>query len=120
LARWQPVIPSFAAQILLVLNGSDRCECLPLVTRFTANGSYLKRSRAFIVEKCHRGMLRRKKFRPSEKKILFAIGLVLLTAGLVGVFLAVQQSQWRLGIVSIGILAIAAVYLNGSRRGWPL
>jgi hypothetical protein len=65
-------------------------------------------------------MLRRKKFRPSEKKILFAIGLVLLAAGLVGVFLAIQQSQWRLGIVSIGVLAIAAAYLNGTRHGWPL
>ena len=89
--------------------------------KITATGKLSANARGgFIVEKCDRGMLRRKKFRPSEKKILFAIGLVLLTAGLVGVFLAVQQSQWRLGMVSIGILAIAAAYLNATRRGWPL
>jgi 4-hydroxybenzoate polyprenyltransferase len=65
-------------------------------------------------------MLRSKKFRPIEKLILFAIGLVLLGASIAAAFIAFWQAQWQLGLVSAGGLVIATVYLCAGKRVKPL
>ena len=65
-------------------------------------------------------MLRTKKFRPIEKLILFAIGLVLLGASIAAAFIAFRQAQWQLGLVSVGGLVIATIYLCAGKRGKPL
>jgi hypothetical protein len=65
-------------------------------------------------------MLRPKKFRPFEKTILFGIALVLLSAGLIGVFLAIQRAHSRLALAGVGLLVLAAIYLFAIWRGRPL
>ena len=65
-------------------------------------------------------MLRPNKFRPFEKTILVGIALVLLGAGLIGVFMAVQRADWRLALASVGVFVLAAIYLFAIWRGRPL
>jgi hypothetical protein len=65
-------------------------------------------------------MLRPKKFRPFETAILLAIALLLLGAGVVGVFLALQRAHWRLALASGGVFILTTIYLCAARRGRPL
>jgi len=65
-------------------------------------------------------MLRPKKFRPFETIILWGIVLLLVGAGIVGGFLALQRAHWRLALASAGIFVLATVYLCAARRGRPL
>jgi hypothetical protein len=65
-------------------------------------------------------MLRRKRFTRVETLILCVLALLLLAAGLGGIFLAVGRAHWRLALASSGILVIAALYLVAAKRGGPL
>jgi hypothetical protein len=65
-------------------------------------------------------MLRRKRFTRIETLILCVLALLLLAAGLGGIFLAVGRAHWRLALASLGILVIAAIYLVAAKRGRPL
>jgi TRAP-type uncharacterized transport system fused permease subunit len=65
-------------------------------------------------------MLRRKRFTRIEIVILCVLGMVLLAAGLGGVFLTMGRPHWRLALASLGILIIAALYLVAAKRGRPL
>lgn len=65
-------------------------------------------------------MLRPKKFRRFEIMILWGIALILLGAGIRGIFLALQRGDWRLALASGGIFVLAAIYWCAARRGRPL
>jgi uncharacterized membrane protein YoaK (UPF0700 family) len=65
-------------------------------------------------------VLRSKKFRRFELIIISVIGLLLVTAAVVGAVLGVVRGDWRVLLASAGIGALAAVYLIASRRGRPL
>ena len=65
-------------------------------------------------------MLRRGKFNRVEAIVLCVFVVVILAAGLVGLFLAVSHSDWRIALGSLGVLVIGAVYLLAARRGKPL
>ena len=65
-------------------------------------------------------MLRPKRFRPFETIILWCIGVLLLGVGSIGVLLALQRADWRLAVVSVGILALTTIYLCAAKRGKPL
>jgi hypothetical protein len=65
-------------------------------------------------------MLRPKKFRPFEKKVVWGIGLLLLVIGTTAVLLACYLKHWRLGLASACILVLAAVYVYAAIRGGPL
>ena len=65
-------------------------------------------------------MLRPKKFRPLEVKILTGIALLLMAAGIVGTLLALYRADWRMLFASAGIGGLAALYLSAARRGRPL
>jgi hypothetical protein len=65
-------------------------------------------------------MLRPKKFHPFETLILFGISVLLLGAGIVGLFLAFQRAHWSLALASGGILILATIYLCAAKRGRPL
>jgi hypothetical protein len=65
-------------------------------------------------------VLRPKKFRPFERRMILAIALLLIGAGLVGVILAIGRSNWRMLIASVGVLGLAVVYALAVRRGKPL
>jgi hypothetical protein len=65
-------------------------------------------------------MLRSKKFRPYEVKILSGMALLLVGASIVGVLLAVSRGNWRLLFASAGIGGLAVLYLLAARRGRPL
>jgi len=65
-------------------------------------------------------MLRSKKFRPFELKLLSAIALLLMAAAVVGTVLGIHRADWRILFASLGIGGLAAVYLSAARRGRPL
>jgi apolipoprotein N-acyltransferase len=65
-------------------------------------------------------MLRPKKFSPFETKALWGIAFLLIVAGISAALLALQQAQWRLGLASVGILVLAAVYIYAAIRGRPV
>jgi hypothetical protein len=65
-------------------------------------------------------MLRSKKLRPFEVRILSSIALVLVAAGVVGTFLAIYRGHWPLLFASVGIGGVAALYFCAARRGRPL
>ena len=65
-------------------------------------------------------MLRPKKFRPFEVRILSGIALVLMGAGIGGMLLAIYRGDWRILVASAGIAGLAALYLSAARRGRPL
>lgn len=65
-------------------------------------------------------MLRSKRFRPFEVIILVAVGLLLVTAAIVGAVLAITRDDWRILIASAGIGGLAAVYFLAAKRGRPL
>jgi hypothetical protein len=65
-------------------------------------------------------MLRPNKFRAFETKIVLGIGLLLLVFGTTGGFLALQRTNWRLGLASAGIVGLAGVYVWAAIRGRPL
>jgi hypothetical protein len=65
-------------------------------------------------------MLRPKKFRPFELKILWGIALLLVGAGIVGMLLAIYRGDWRILFASAGISILAALYVSAARRGRPL
>jgi hypothetical protein len=66
-------------------------------------------------------MLRRKKFTRVEILVLCVFAMLLLAAGIVGIYLAVGRAvHWRLALASFGILAIAALYFLAAKRGRPL
>ena len=65
-------------------------------------------------------MLRSTKFRPFEKRILWAIALLLICAGGAGVVLAIRRGDWRILIASIGVLGLALIYILAARRGKPI
>jgi hypothetical protein len=65
-------------------------------------------------------VLRPKKFRPFETRIVWVIALLLLGASIIGVVLAVRRADWRILIASIGVLGLALVYFAAARRGKPL
>jgi hypothetical protein len=65
-------------------------------------------------------MLRRKKFTRVEILILCVLALLLLAAGLGGIYLGVARAHWRLALASLGILVIAALYFLAAKRGRPL
>jgi hypothetical protein len=41
-------------------------------------------------------------------------------AAVTGLYFAVSHARWKLGIASMGILVLAALYLMTARRGRPL
>ena len=65
-------------------------------------------------------MLRSKKFRPFEVRILSGIAVVLMGAGIGGVLLALYRGDWRVLLASAGIGSLAALYLYAATRGRPL
>jgi hypothetical protein len=65
-------------------------------------------------------MLRRKKFTRIEILILCVLALLLLAAGLGGIYLGVARARWELALASLGILVIAALYFLAAKRGRPL
>jgi hypothetical protein len=65
-------------------------------------------------------MLRPKKFRPFERAIVLAIGLLLFAAGVVGLCLAIPRTDLRLSLASAGVILLAMVFLGAARRGRPL
>jgi hypothetical protein len=65
-------------------------------------------------------MLRRKKFTRIEILILCVLAMLLLAAGLVGIYLGVGRAHWRLALTSLGVLVIAALYFLAAKRGRPL
>jgi hypothetical protein len=65
-------------------------------------------------------MLRRKKFTRIEILILCVLALLLLAAGLGGIYLGVARTHWGLALASLGILVIAALYFLAAKRGRPL
>jgi hypothetical protein len=65
-------------------------------------------------------MLRRKKFTRVEILILCVFALLLLAAGLGGIYLGVARVHWRLALASLGILVIAALYFLAAKSGRPL
>jgi len=65
-------------------------------------------------------MLRRGKFSRVETIILCLFVVVLLAAGLVGLFLATDRGDWRVALGSAGVLVIGAIYLFAAKRGKPL
>ena len=65
-------------------------------------------------------MLRRKKFTRVEILILCVLTMLLLAAGLGGIYLAVGRAHWRLALASLGVLVIAALYVVAAKRGRPL
>jgi hypothetical protein len=65
-------------------------------------------------------MLRRQKFRPFETKIIWGIALLLFLVGTAAAVLALQLGHWRLGLASVAVLILAAVYVCAAIRGKPL
>ncbi len=65
-------------------------------------------------------MLRPKKLRPFEVKILSGMALLLLAAGIIGTLLAVYKADWRILFASLGVGALAVLYFLAARRGRPL
>ena len=55
-----------------------------------------------------------------ETVILCVFAVVILAAGFTGLFLGLGHAHWRLGLASVGVLVIAAVYLVAAKRGRPL
>jgi hypothetical protein len=48
------------------------------------------------------------------------MGLLLLGAGVTGAFMAFERAHWLLGLASVGVLVLAAVYIGAAVRGRPL
>lgn len=65
-------------------------------------------------------MLRSKKLRPFEVKILSGMALLLLVAAITGMLLALDRADWRILCVSLGIGTLAVLYFLAARRGRPL
>ena len=65
-------------------------------------------------------MLRSKKFRPYEVKILFGIALLLMAAGVAGALFAIARGDWRILFAGAGACGLGALYLFAARRGRPL
>ena len=65
-------------------------------------------------------MLRSKKFRPFEVKLLSALALLLMAVAIVGTVLAIRRDHWRVLFGSVGVGGVAALYLFAARRGKPL
>jgi hypothetical protein len=65
-------------------------------------------------------MLRSKKLRPFEVKILLGIALLLLAASTTGTLLALHRADWRILFASLGIGVLAVLYFFAARRGRPL
>ena len=65
-------------------------------------------------------MLRSKRFRPFEVRILSGIALLLMGGGIGGMLLAIYRDDWRILLASAGIGALAALYLSAAKRGRPL
>jgi hypothetical protein len=74
----------------------------------------------FVCSRLRVQMLRPKKFSPFETKALWGIAFLLIVAGISAALLALQQAQWRLGLASVGILVLAAVYIYAAIRGRPV
>jgi hypothetical protein len=65
-------------------------------------------------------MLRPKKLRPFEVKILWGMAIVLLAAAFVGTLFGIYRADWRMLLASLGIGALAVLYLLAARGGRPL
>ena len=65
-------------------------------------------------------MLRRNKFSRFEKALVLAIASLLSAAAVAGVIVAIRRGEWRLAVLSAGVLALAAVYFGAARRNRPL
>jgi hypothetical protein len=65
-------------------------------------------------------MLRSKKLRPFEVRILSVIALLLLAAGAVGSAAGLYRGDWRILAASTGVAGLGALYLVAARRGKPL
>jgi hypothetical protein len=65
-------------------------------------------------------VLRPKKFRPFETRILFHIALLLIGVGIFGFVIATQRMDWRLALASTGVLVLGTVYFCSVKRGKPL
>jgi hypothetical protein len=65
-------------------------------------------------------VLRLKKFRPFETRILFGIALLLIGVGIFGLVIATQRMDWRLALASAGVLVLGTVYFYAVKRGKPL
>ena len=65
-------------------------------------------------------MLRSKKLRPFEVKILFGLALLLSAAAIMGTLLAIYRADWRILFASLGIGVLAGLYFAAGRRGRPL
>ena len=65
-------------------------------------------------------MLRKKKFRLFELRILRGIALLLVVAAIVGIMLAIHRADWRILIASAGIGGLAVIYVFAVKRGRPL
>jgi hypothetical protein len=65
-------------------------------------------------------MLRSKKLRPFEVKILAGMALLLLAAAIIGMILGVKRGDWRILCASLGIGTLAGLYFLAARRGRPL
>jgi len=65
-------------------------------------------------------MLRSKKLRPYEVKLLLGVALLLMAAAIVGTVLGIDRGDWRVLCASVGIGGLAALYFFAARRGRPL
>ena len=65
-------------------------------------------------------MLRRGKFNRTEKWLVWLIASFLLAAGATGIGLAIARGEVKLGIASIGVIALAIIYLIAAVRRRPL
>jgi hypothetical protein len=65
-------------------------------------------------------MLRPDKFTRTETWLVWLIASVLLAAGATGISLAIARGQGTLGIASVGVIAVALIYLIAAVRRRPL
>ena len=67
-----------------------------------------------------RRMLRRGKFNRTETWLVWSIASVLVAAGATGIGLAIARGEEKLAIASVGVFALAVIYLIAAVRRRPL
>ena len=65
-------------------------------------------------------MLRSKKFRRYEVKLLVGMAVLLMAVAVVGTFAGISRGDWRVLCASGGIGGLATFYFFAARRGRPL
>lgn len=65
-------------------------------------------------------MLRRSKFGRTENWLVWLIASVLFSASATVIGLAIARGEETLGLVGVGVIALAVIYLIAACRGRPL